>query len=67
MGNKYIARPKVKEHHQAAPKITIHQMLMIAKKIDEETGHYPSYGELSSKIHYGHIKPADYLRGIADD
>lgn len=46
---------------QTAPKLTIGDMLEIARKIDEKTGHYPSYGEISTGIYAGTINPDDYL------
>lgn len=47
--------------HQPAPKITIEDMLEIARKIDQQTGHYLSYGEISTGIYAGCINPDDYL------
>ena len=47
--------------HQPAPKLTIADMLEIAHKIGDETGHYPSYGEVSTGIYAGTINPDEYL------
>lgn len=52
----------MQERHQPAPKITIDEMMLIADKVAEETGHYPSYGEVFTGITCGRINPADYLR-----
>lgn len=58
----YIKSEKPKEpKRQPEPKITIADMLEIARKIDEQTGHYPSYGEVSTGIYAGRINPDDYL------
>ena len=62
MSKTYIkSERKLKEHHQPKPKVSITEMLIIAEKVAEETGHYPSYGEVQTKIQCGHIKPKDYL------
>ena len=52
---------EMKEKHQPMPKMTIDDILEIAEKISEETGHYPSYGDVCLGIYYGRIHPADYL------
>ena len=58
----YIKSEKPKEpKHQPAPKITIADVMEIARKIDEETGRYPSYGYVSAGIETGRIVPDDYL------
>ena len=36
-------------------------MLEIARKIDEETGRYMSYGDISAGIETGRIVPEEYL------
>ena len=51
----------MKERHQPMPKLTIDDVLEIARKIDEETGRYPSYGDVCTGIYTGRINPADYL------
>ena len=53
---------KLKERHQPAPTITIDEMMIIAEKVAEETGRYPSYGDIYTAIHFGRIQPSDYLR-----
>ena len=47
---------------QPAPTLTISDMLEIARKIDQQTGHYLSYGEISTGIYAGRINPDDYLK-----
>ena len=46
---------------QPAPVVPIAGMLTIAEKIAEETGHYPTFGEVQVGIDDGTIKPEDYL------
>lgn len=59
----------MKERHQPAPKLTIADILEIARQIDEETGRYLSYGDVCTGIYAGRINPDDYLkkRGHTDD
>lgn len=51
----------MKERHQPVPKLTIDDILYIAKRIDQETGRYMSYGDVCTAIYAGRINPADYL------
>lgn len=64
MSQKYEKRPQVRERHQAAPKITIYQMLVLAEEIYKQTGQYITYGKLESEINEGRINPSDYLGGV---
>ena len=51
----------VKERHQPMPKLTIDDILEIARQIDKETGRYLSYGDVCTGIYAGRINPDDYL------
>lgn len=59
----------MKERHQPTPKLTIEDIIEIARKIDKETGRYLSYGDVCTGIYAGRINPDDYLekRGRTDD
>lgn len=62
MAKNYIkSERKPKERHQPPPKVTTDQMLIIADGIAEETGHYPSFGEVQTGIELGKINPKEYL------
>ena len=61
--NRYIESVKQNEVHQMPPKVSIMDCLLIAEMIKEETGKYPTYGEVSQGIESGRIKPEKYLRG----
>ena len=61
--NEYIKSVKQTEVHLRPPKVSIMDCLLIAEMIKEETGRYPTYGEVSQGIESGRINPADYLRG----
>lgn len=52
----------MKERHEPAPNLTIADILEIARKIDEETGRYLSYGAVCTGIYAGRINPDDYLK-----
>lgn len=54
----------VKERHQPEPKLTIEDVLEIARRIDKETGRYMSYGDVCTAICTGRINPDDYLRRL---
>lgn len=51
----------MKERHQPIPKLTIDDILEIARQIDKETGRYLSYGDVCTGIYAGRINPDDYL------
>lgn len=51
----------MKERHQPVPKLSIDDILEIARKIDEKTGRYLSYGDVCTGIYAGRINPDDYL------
>lgn len=51
----------MKERHQPVPKLTIDDILEIARQIDKETGRYLSYGDVCTGIYAGRINPDDYL------
>lgn len=62
MKAEYVQIKNMQERHQPAPKVTIEEMVLIADKVEKETGRYPSYGDIYTAIHFGRIKPSDYLR-----
>ena len=59
----------MKERHQPTPKLTIEDIVEIARQIAKETGRYLSYGDVCTGIYTGRINPDDYLekRGRTDD
>ena len=59
MANAYL-KPK-EQKRQPAPKLTIDDIVYIARQIDKETGRYLSYGDVCTEIYAGRINPSDYL------